>query len=116
LGLKDLSVTAPTYDELAAVVVGLQVRIAEQDAETSPGFAHQRVKTSPAGSSGVFEALVITDAAGRLLFCGHARPGAIHDLTHVRQIPVFPPSPRRTRPNAGLTRRSESAWSTASAT
>ncbi|SFU08362.1 hypothetical protein SAMN05660657_05515 [Geodermatophilus amargosae] len=41
---------APTYDELAAVVVGLQVRIAEQDAETSPGLAHQRVKTSPAGS------------------------------------------------------------------
>jgi hypothetical protein len=32
------------------------------------------------------------------------------------QIPVFPPSPRRTRPNAGLTRRSASASSTASAT
>jgi len=31
------------------------------------------------------KALVITDAAGRLLFCGQTRPGAIHDLTQVRQ-------------------------------
>src|SRR5687767_15864750 len=31
------------------------------------------------------KALVITDAAGRLLFCGQIRPGAIHDLTQVRQ-------------------------------
>jgi hypothetical protein len=31
------------------------------------------------------KALVITDATGRLLFCGHTRPGAIHDLTQVRQ-------------------------------
>jgi hypothetical protein len=31
------------------------------------------------------KALVITDAAGRLLFCGQSRPGAIHDLTQVRQ-------------------------------
>jgi hypothetical protein len=31
------------------------------------------------------KALVITDAAGRLLFCGQPRPGAIHDLTQVRQ-------------------------------
>ncbi len=30
-------------------------------------------------------ALVITDAEGRLLFCGQTRPGAIHDLTEVRQ-------------------------------
>ncbi len=31
------------------------------------------------------KALVITDPDGRLLFCGHTRPGAIHDLTQVRQ-------------------------------
>ncbi len=105
------------------------------------------------------KALVITDATGRLLFCGQTRPGAIHDLTQVRQAglvellalipgvilladagyqglsarpPVrcsrrgrpggrtrfrsFPPSPRRTRPNAGPTRPSGSASSTASAT
>ena len=31
------------------------------------------------------KALVITDAEGRLLFCGHSRPGSIHDLTQVRQ-------------------------------
>ncbi len=28
---------------------------------------------------------MITDAAGRLLFCGQTRPGAVHDLTQVRQ-------------------------------
>jgi hypothetical protein len=28
---------------------------------------------------------VITDADGRLLFCGHTRPGAIFDLTQARQ-------------------------------
>jgi hypothetical protein len=31
------------------------------------------------------KALVITDPAGRLLFCGQTRPGSIHDLTQVRQ-------------------------------
>jgi hypothetical protein len=31
------------------------------------------------------KALVITDPDGRLLFCGQTRPGAIHDLTQVRQ-------------------------------
>ena len=31
------------------------------------------------------KALVITDAEGRLLFCGQTRPGSIHDLTQVRQ-------------------------------
>jgi hypothetical protein len=31
------------------------------------------------------KALVITDPAGRLLCCGQTRPGAIHDLTQVRQ-------------------------------
>ena len=31
------------------------------------------------------KALVITDAVGRLLFCGQIRPGAVHDLTQVRQ-------------------------------
>jgi hypothetical protein len=30
-------------------------------------------------------ALVITDADGRLLFCGQTRPGSIHDLTQARQ-------------------------------
>jgi hypothetical protein len=28
---------------------------------------------------------VITDADGRLLFCGQTRPGSIHDLTQARQ-------------------------------
>jgi hypothetical protein len=28
---------------------------------------------------------VITDGDGRLLCCGQTRPGAIHDLTQVRQ-------------------------------
>ena len=31
------------------------------------------------------KALVITDPAGRLLFCGQTRPGSIHDLTQARQ-------------------------------
>jgi hypothetical protein len=31
------------------------------------------------------KALVITDAAGLLLFCGQTRPGSTHDLTQVRQ-------------------------------
>ncbi|HEX2289776.1 MAG TPA: transposase family protein [Pseudonocardiaceae bacterium] len=31
------------------------------------------------------KALVITDLAGRLLFCGQTLPGAVHDLTQVRQ-------------------------------
>ncbi|MGR6967965.1 transposase family protein [Geodermatophilus sp. URMC 61] len=31
------------------------------------------------------KSLVITDADGRLLFCGQTRPGSIHDLTQVRQ-------------------------------
>jgi hypothetical protein len=31
------------------------------------------------------KALMITDAAGRLLFCGQTRPGSIHDLTQARQ-------------------------------
>jgi hypothetical protein len=41
-------------------------------------------------------ALVITDAAGRLLFCRQPRPGAIHDLTRVRQagpVELLPSSP-----------------------
>jgi hypothetical protein len=28
---------------------------------------------------------VISDAEGRLLFCGQTRPGSVHDLTQVRQ-------------------------------
>jgi hypothetical protein len=31
------------------------------------------------------KALALTVPAGRLLFCGHTRPGAVHDLTQVRQ-------------------------------
>ena len=31
------------------------------------------------------KALVLTGPAGRLLFCGQTRPGAVHDLTQVRQ-------------------------------
>ena len=37
------------------------------------------------------EALILTDAAGRLLFCGQTRPGAIHDLTQVRQAGLVKP-------------------------
>jgi hypothetical protein len=33
----------------------------------------------------IVKALVITDADGRLLFCGQTRPGSIHDLTQARQ-------------------------------
>src|SRR3712207_486754 len=36
-------------------------------------------------------------------------------LVHLRHGVPPPPSPRRTRPNAGLTRPGASAWSTASA-
>ena len=31
------------------------------------------------------KALIMTDADGRLLFCGQTRPGSIHDLTQARQ-------------------------------
>jgi hypothetical protein len=44
------------------------------------------------------KALVITDAAGRLLFWGQTRPGAMHDLTQVRQaglVELLAPHPRR---------------------
>ncbi len=34
---------------------------------------------------GSYMRLVLTDAQGRLLCCGHTRPGAIHDLTQVCQ-------------------------------
>jgi hypothetical protein len=43
-----------------------------------------RFFSGKAGANTV-KALVITDAEGRLLCCGHTRPGAIHDLTQVRQ-------------------------------
>jgi hypothetical protein len=45
---------------------------------------HRRFVSGKAWANTV-KALVITDADGRLLFCGHTRPGAIHDLTQVRQ-------------------------------
>ncbi len=49
------------------------------------------------------KAPVITDAEGRLLFCGQTRPGAIHDLTQVRQAALvklapIPASPRSPTP------------------
>ncbi len=34
---------------------------------------------------------MITDAAGRLLFCGQTRPGSIHDLTQARQAGLVEP-------------------------
>jgi hypothetical protein len=152
---------------LADVVahLGASGRVGLLDAPRSGCAARPQVGPVGAGSSPARpgptpgRALVITDAAGRLLFCGQTRPGAIHDLTQVRQaglvelralipgvtlladagyqdlsaqMPVrsslrgrpggrtrsrsFPPSPRHTRPNAGLTRRSGSASSTASTT
>ena len=124
------------------------------------GRAGRRRFVSGKARANTVKALVITDGEGRLLFCGHTRPGAIHDLTQVRQAGLVellaltpgdhpagrrrlpeaehpnrrrghhatagpaegtrsrssPPSPRHTRLNAGLTRRSGSAWSTAPAT
>ncbi len=50
----------------------------------------QRLVSGKARANTV-KALVITDAAGRLLCCGQTRPGSIHDLTQVRQAgPVEP--------------------------
>jgi hypothetical protein len=123
------------------------------------GRAGRQRFVSGKARANTFKVLVLTDADGRLLFCGQTRPGSIHDLPRVRQaglvellaltagvtlladvgyqglraqtagavvtprparrknqLPVLPPSPRRTRPNARLTRRSGSASSTASAT
>ncbi len=51
--------------------------------------AHQAGRTrfvSGKARANTVKALVITDAEGRLLFCGQTRPGSIHDLTQVRQV------------------------------
>src|SRR5687768_14169472 len=49
------------------------------------GRAGRRRFVSGKARATTVKALVITDADGRLLFCGQPRPGAIHDLTQVRQ-------------------------------
>ncbi|MGR6963939.1 transposase family protein [Geodermatophilus sp. URMC 61] len=51
-----------------------------------PGRGSGRTRfVSGKARANTVKALVITDAEGRLLFCGHTRPGSIHDLTQVRQ-------------------------------
>ncbi len=45
------------------------------------GRAGRRRFVSGKARADTVKALVITDAAGRLLFCGQTRPGSIHDLT-----------------------------------
>jgi DDE superfamily endonuclease len=50
--------------------------------------AHQAGRTrfvSGRARANTVKALVLTEPAGRLLCCGQTRPGAIHDLTQVRQ-------------------------------
>jgi hypothetical protein len=49
------------------------------------GWAGRHRFVSGKARANTFKALVITDPDGRLLFCGQVRPGAIHDLTQVRQ-------------------------------
>jgi hypothetical protein len=49
------------------------------------GRAGRRRFVSGKARATTVKALVITDPAGRLLFCGQSRPDAIHDLTQVRQ-------------------------------
>jgi DDE superfamily endonuclease len=49
------------------------------------GRAGRRRFISGKARANTAKALVITDAGGRLLFCGQTRPGSIHDLTQVRQ-------------------------------
>src|SRR3954449_5281090 len=56
-GVKDRSVSAPTYEELAALVVALQARIVEQDAEIAELkrqlAASSRNSSKPASSDGL---------------------------------------------------------------
>ncbi len=47
--------------------------------------AGRRRFVSGKARANIVKALVITDAEGRLLCCGQTRPGAVHDLTQVRQ-------------------------------
>jgi DDE superfamily endonuclease len=49
------------------------------------GRAGRRRFVSGKARANTVKALVITDADGRLLFCGQTLPGSIHDLTQVRQ-------------------------------
>ncbi len=49
------------------------------------GRAGRRRFVSGKARANTVKALVITDADGRLLFCGQIRPGSIHELTQVRQ-------------------------------
>jgi DDE superfamily endonuclease len=49
------------------------------------GRAGRRRFVSGKARANTVKALVITDAGGRLLFCGQTLPGSIHDLTQVRQ-------------------------------
>src|SRR3712207_4606064 len=49
------------------------------------GRAGRRRFVSGKARANTVKALVITDAAGRLLFCGQTDPGSVHDLTQVRQ-------------------------------
>jgi hypothetical protein len=49
------------------------------------GRAGRQRFVSGKARANTIKALVLTDAAGRLLFCGQTRPGSIHDLTQVRQ-------------------------------
>jgi hypothetical protein len=49
------------------------------------GRAGRRRFVSGKARANTVKALVLTDADGRLLFCGQTRPGSIHDLTQVRQ-------------------------------
>jgi hypothetical protein len=58
-----------------------EVRVRRPDA----GRAGRRRFVSGKARANTVKALVITDAEGRLLFCGQTRPGSIHDLTQVRQ-------------------------------
>ena len=49
------------------------------------GRAGRQRFVSGKARANTIRALVLTDAAGRLLFCGQTRPGSMHDLTQARQ-------------------------------
>ena len=89
--------------------------------QARPGSIHDLTQVRQAG---LVELLTVIPDVTLPADAGHqglsAQPaGAVLTPRPTRrknQIPVFPPSPRRTRPNAAPTPRSESASSTASAT
>jgi hypothetical protein len=74
-----------------AAHLGASGQLGLQDATEVPvrrpvaGRAGRQRFVSGRTRANTVKALVITDAEGRLLFCGQTRPGAIHDLTQVRQ-------------------------------